>query len=235
MKNVLITGAAGGIGSAIASKFLKEGFKVYSLDINSINLGDNFVNVKCDVTNHKSLMKAKKLLKDVELSHIISLAGRALPNEWKSFKEIDLDTLQDSVVLNLVGQMNVVKVFYDSLVGESKSIVLMSSINAYGGFGLPAYSAAKSGLFGFMHTVMGDFLKDGVRINTIAPGTIVTDATKKEPKDFDELLKYTRNGRFATKEEVADLAFELCEASKETGSIKIIDEGQLEAHNKWLL
>ena len=232
MKNVLISGAAGGIGSAIASKFLREGFKVYSLDLVSIDLGDNFVNVKCDVTCHKSLLKAKKLLKDVEFSHIISLAGRALPNEWKKFKEVDLDTLQDSVMLNLVGQMNVVKVFYDQLVGETKSVVLMSSINAYGGFGLPAYSAAKSGLFGFMNTVKDEFLEDGVRINTVAPGTIVTNATKKEPKDFDDLLKYTRNGRFATKEEVADLTYTLCESSKETGSIKIIDEGQLEAHNK---
>lgn len=232
MKNVLISGAAGGIGSAIASKFLREGFKVYSLDLVSIDLGDNFVNVKCDVTCHKSLLKANMLIKDVEFSHIISLAGRALPNEWKKFKEVDLDTLQDSVMLNLVGQMNVVKVFYDQLVGETKSVVLMSSINAYGGFGLPAYSAAKSGLFGFMNTVKDEFLEDGVRINTVAPGTIVTDATKKEPKDFDDLLKYTRNGRFATKEEVADLTYTLCESSKETGSIKIIDEGQLEAHNK---
>ena len=114
---------------------------------------------------------------------------------------------------------------------EKRSIVLMSSINAYGGFGLPIYSSAKAGLIAFTKTTHPEFSKIGVRINTICPGTIVTEATLTEPKDFTELLKTTKLGRFMTKEEVADLTYELCELSSKTGKVINIDAGQNEVVN----
>lgn len=224
-KYVLITGAAGGIGSAIAKKFIQNGFKVVSIDLESADFGENFFSEKADVTDVKSLLKIKDKYQGVEFEHLITLAGRALEDEWKPFKDQPIESFKESIELNLVGHLNTIKVFYEQI---KKSIVTVSSINAYGGFGLPAYSSGKAGLIGFTRTVYKEFLKDGIRINTICPGTIVTDATLKEPKDFSELLKTTRNGRFATKEEVADLAYQLCENSKESGEIKIIDEGQLE-------
>ena len=48
-----------------------------------------------------------------------------------------------------------------------------------------------------------EFGKYGIRINSISPGTIVTPATAKEPKNFEELQKETAIGKFATKEDVA--------------------------------
>ena len=96
---------------------------------------------------------------------------------------------------------------------------------------MPVYSSAKAGLIGFCKSVHPDLQKLGVRINTICPGTIVTDATLKEKKDFEALLKLTKLGRFMTKEEVADLAFELCEKSSCTGKVVNIDAGQNEVVN----
>ena len=227
MKNVLITGAAGGIGSAIAKRFIAEGFKVFSIDLETIDLGESFVNLKGDVTSLSSLQAIKKQYAGIEFSHIITLAGRAVEDEWKPLEDIDAKSINDSISLNLVGQLNVIKMFLDQLKDEKSSIILMSSINAYGGFGLPYYSAAKLGLVGFMNASKDELAKKHIRINVIAPGTVVTDATEKEPKDFDELLKYTDHHRFVTKEEVADLAYTLCENSQETGVVAIIDEGQL--------
>ncbi|MBQ6920440.1 MAG: SDR family oxidoreductase [Bacilli bacterium] len=224
-KYVLITGAAGGIGSAIAKKFIENGFKVVSIDLESADFGENFISEIADVTDIKSLLKIKEKYNNIEFKHLITLAGRALEDEWKPFKEQPIESLKESIDLNLVGHLNTIRIFYGQI---QKSIITISSINAYGGFGLPVYSSGKAGLISFTRTVYKEFLKDGIRINTICPGTIVTDATLKEPKDFSELLKGTKNGRFATKQEVADLAFELCENSKESGEIKIIDEGQLE-------
>ena len=110
-------------------------------------------------------------------------------------------------------------------------MTLMSSINAYGGFGLPFYSAAKMGLIGFMNSTKDEFKELGIRINVIAPGTVVTEATKKEPKDFDALLKYTDHNRFVTASDVANLSFEIAEESEITGKVYIIDEGQLKNKN----
>ena len=230
--NVLISGGAGGIGSAISKKFISMGFTVHSIDIQDADLGEHFINHKVDVLNIKELLILKQKLNGVRFAHIITLAGRALDDEWKDFCSSDFDTIKESINLNLVGHLNVVRAFANRL---DKSIVLISSINAYGGFGLPIYSAAKAGLIGFARASKEEFLQKGIRINVVAPGTIVTPATKKEPKDFSELLKGTKSGRFATKEEVADLVFELCENSKETGQVKIIDEGQLENKNGYII
>ena len=126
--------------------------------------------------------------------------------------------------------------FYDILdmldeKDNHKSIILMRSINAYGGFGLPIYSSAKAGLVAFSKSVHPHLTKLGIRVNTICPGTIVTEATLAEPKNFEELLKTTKLGRFMTKEEVADLTYKLCELSNETGKVVNIDAGQNEVVN----
>ena len=233
MKNVLITGGAGGIGSAISKKFIDEGFEVYSIDLYPLDLGDKFHNIICDVTSLNDLEKVKKEIKEVKFSHIITLAGRALSDEWDTFDVMNPNSILNSINLNLCGHLNVIRMFMSQFEEKNihKSIILISSINAYGGFGLPVYSSAKAGLIGFCKAVHPEFSKKGIRINTICPGTIVTDATLTEKKDFSELLKLTKLGRFMTKEEVADLAFELCEKSSKTGQVVNIDAGQNEVVN----
>ena len=233
MKNVLITGGAGGIGSAIAEKFMAEGCKVYSLDLQTKDLGENFVNLTCDVTSKDELKKVRASLGEIKFSHIITLAGRALEDEWKSFDEISEQTISNSILLNLGAHLLTIKTFLPLFDPDNhtNSIVLISSINAYGGFGLPVYSAAKAGLLGFCKAVHPQLKEKGVRINAVCPGTIVTDATLTEPKDFEALLKTTKLGRFMTKEEVASLVFELCEQSDKTGQVINIDAGQNEVVN----
>lgn len=226
-ENILITGGAGGIGSAVSKRFLSEGYEVFSIDLCSLDLGEHFHNLVGDVTSLDSLNKIKEQLSGVSFSHIITLAGRALPDEWKEVKDIPLQTIHDSINVNLVGQLNVIRLFLDKLSGKNKSILLISSINAFGGFGLPYYSAAKAGLIGYVNTVKDELKKNGIRINVVAPGTVQTEATLKEPKDFSALLKLTDNGRFATVEEVANLSFDICAISDKTGVVEIIDNGQL--------
>lgn len=232
-KNVLITGATGGIGSAISKKFIDEGFEVYSLDLVSKDFGDKFHNFVCDVTSKEELENVKNQIGDVKFSHIITLAGRALEDEWKDFALISFDSIYNSIKLNLAGHLLTIRTFMSSFDSENttNSVVLISSINAYGGFGLPVYSSAKAGLIGFCKSVHSQLKEKGIRINTICPGTIVTDATLTEPKDFSALLKTTKLGRFMTKEEVADLAYELCEKSNQTGQVVNIDAGQNEVVN----
>ena len=233
MKNILISGGTGGIGSAISKKFLSEGFKVYSLDLCDKDLGEDFHNIVCDVTSIEDLRKVKDSLKDIKFAHIITLAGRALEDEWKDFQDIDIESIGKSIDLNLSAHLYVIRTFLDMLDEKDnhKSIILMSSINAYGGFGLPIYSSAKAGLVAFSKSVHPHLTKLGVRVNTICPGTIVTEATLTEPKNFEELLKTTKLGRFMTKEEVADLTYKLCELSNETGKVVNIDAGQNEVVN----
>ena len=107
-KNVLITGAAGGIGSAIALRFIENGFDVYSLDLCSKDLGEKFHNIHCDVTSKDNLHKVKEELKEIKFDHIITLAGRALEDEWKNFDAINFDSISKSVELKLIGHLSTI-------------------------------------------------------------------------------------------------------------------------------
>jgi NAD(P)-dependent dehydrogenase (short-subunit alcohol dehydrogenase family) len=68
----------------------------------------------------------------------------------------------------------------------------------------------------------------GIRINTVSPGTVITEATEKEPKNFEELLKGSPLNKFATIENVADVTFALCDTFDGiTGEDIVIDCGQI--------
>lgn len=236
MKNVIVSGGAGGIGSAIVKEIKRNGYNPIILDIDMFNCEK--LKTECvlndiwclDITDVESLQQfSNNLPEDYTIDHIICLAGRALENEWQLFEKQDIKEIKKSIELNLIGHINVIHTFLPLLKKSetnNKSITLISSINAFGDFGLPAYSAAKSGMYGLVKCLCSEFGKNQIRINSISPGTIVTPATELEPKDFDELKKGTAIGDFATKEDVASTVRFLMETQGITGQNIIIDAGQ---------
>ncbi len=103
----------------------------------------------------------------------------------------------------------------------------MSSINAVMDFGLPAYSAAKSGLLGLTKSLSSETGKYNIRVNSILPGTTLTQKTSVEPKAYDKYLKGSLLGRFSTADEIAETIY--CMAEKLTcitGQQIIADCGQ---------
>lgn len=235
MENVLITGGAGGIGSAIAQLLCSKGYGVIVLDNNNKNINDLqklHKGISCynvDVTNISQLKECyNEISKKCIIDHIVCLAGRALEDEWKSFEEQDLNEIHKSIEVNLLGHINVIHSFLP-LIKKSKNnktITLISSINAFSDFGLPAYSASKSGMYGLVKCLCSEFGRYNIRINSISPGTIVTPATEKEPKDFEKLLRSTAIGHFATKEDVADMVSFIINNNGITGQNFVIDAGQ---------
>lgn len=242
MKNVLITGGAGGIGSAITRAFAEHGYFVYIVDVDtqrSAALVDELGSNRCcalslDVTDPTCLQEYAASRKDeLALNHIVTLAGRALEDEWRPFSEQEPDVFLQSVRLNLLGHMNTVHAFLPALRrGEGdRSVVMISSVNASGCFGLPAYSAAKAGLTGFMNSMVEELGREGIRINTVSPGTVRTVATEAEPKDFDRLLQGAALNRFATTADVATAVYSVCDQlTALTGHELVLDAGQSRMH-----
>lgn len=272
MQNILVTGAAGGIGSAITFDLLSHGYNVIALDNNEENLcelrkryekfaqaqpGTNGVIqgalsreredegacekhpaelpsldlVQMDVTDVEALKAiAKGFSEDTRISHIVSLAGRALQNEWMPFWQQDLEEIKMSLLINLFGHINIIHTFLPALLNSGDndmSVTLVSSINALSNYGLPAYSAAKSGMYGLINALCKEFGASGIRLNTISPGTIVTEATQAEPKDFECLKKKTALGRFATKDDIANTVRFLINNTGITGQNITVDAGQV--------
>lgn len=238
MEYVIVTGGAGGIGQEVSKKMCENGYHVIVLDNDEENgnkiameLGSDLCTfVKIDITDCKQIGDyCDSLPKGFAINHIICIAGRALKEEWQNFSSQPLNCLHKSIELNLTGHINIIHYFYPFIknADKNKSILLISSINALGNFGLPGYSAAKSGMYGFMVAVAKEFGEDGIRINTLTLGTVVTPATSRESKNFNKLLDGTVLNEFVTIKNVATMVFDICkDFTTLTGQNIVLDSGQ---------
>ena len=158
----LVTGAAGGIGSATCRAFLAAGFAVAGVDIEptvttSPAPGD-YVGLVADVRDPDSMRAAIGSLPG-PVSHLVTCAGIALLAETVNDAGVglpDVATFRESVELNLTSHYISLDAVWPQLRDGSgnRSVGFASSINALQGFGMPAYSAAKAGLIGLVHALV---------------------------------------------------------------------------------
>lgn len=96
-----------------------------------------------------------------------------------------------SIDINLMGHVNVIHEFYPYMknLNGQKSITMISSINSFASYGLAGYSAAKSGLNGFMYAIAQELSRYNIRINIVSPGTVVSNLSLNEDKKDWEILK----------------------------------------------
>src|SRR5680860_45309 len=239
-KVAIVTGAASGLGKAIAQKFVENGVKVVVSDIDeeggkkvaealSKKEGDAFF-IKADTSKPEgceALVK-KTIEKFGKLHFAINNAG--IGGEQAVTEEYPVDNFKKVIDVNLNG------VFYgmhfqlpEIVKSGGGAIVNMASI--LGSVGTPlsaAYVAAKHGVVGLTKTTALEYAQKGVRVNSVGPGYIETpllgqlgDEQKKQ------LIQMHPIGRLGKPEEVANLVFWLCreEASFVTGSYYLIDGG----------
>lgn len=241
MKNsvVVITGGNGGIGNIVVNKLLKENSKVIVLDINETNNLEiknhpNYEFLKTDVTDYKQIEKVHDIIKNKyqHIDYLISMAGVNMKSEVGGLKSITIEDIDKSIKLNLNSHIYLVKIMLDLLklknTDEMKSIILISSINAISTYGLPAYSAAKSGLYGFMHSVVNELGESNIRINTISLGTVPHMYQEvKGDEYFENYIKDIPIKKFVRPTDVADTIYALLEITKcINGQNIILDMGQ---------
>ena len=105
---------------------------------------------------------------------------------------------------------------------------MISSINAIADYGLPAYSAAKSGLYGFMKSIANPMAENGIRVNTISLGTVPHNHEIIEDNEyFQEKLRKIGMKDFVRPKDVADTIYSLTYIMKGiVGHNIILDMGQ---------
>jgi meso-butanediol dehydrogenase/(S,S)-butanediol dehydrogenase/diacetyl reductase len=238
---VLVTGAAGAIGSATVDAFLERGFHVAGLDRDpAVTRSRNvsaYTGIRVELESQAMVVDAiRELSKVGELVHVVGLAGGALPAEIEQDDVLGLDeeTFTASLRANLVTQFTLIRAVLPLLRATQgdRSISLTSSFNALSGWGLPAYSAAKAGLIGLMHSLTGPLGNEGIRINVVAPGTVRTPRTeriwKHEPNHFTELESRSALGRLGSPGDVADAFVALATLLRHvTGHVLVVDGGQM--------
>lgn len=183
----VVTGAARGIGAAIATRLAQDGLKVGVLDLDAAHCADTVraiteaggraVALGADVSNEDSVAAAVTQLAD-ELGPptvLVNNAGILRDNLLFKMSVDDWDAVMN---VHLRGAFLMTRAVQKYMVDAKWGrIVNMSSSSAQGNRGQVNYSAAKAGLQGFTKTLALELGKFGVTANAIAPGFIVTDMT----------------------------------------------------------
>lgn len=239
---VLVSGAAGAIGSATMRALHHEGYHPVGFDCTpSCARGEAWSHVQVDVRDEGALEEAISQVRPLgELAHVIGIAGGALPGEPETRSDptmVDAELFRNSLETNLVGQFLLLRAALPWLrasASTDRSITLTSSVNALSAMGMPAYSAAKAGLIGMMNGLVDPLGSEGIRLNVVAPGTIQTPRTKgiwaTKAGHFEQLTHGTALGRIGSTDDVADAFLALLRLRHVTGQVLVVDGGQMVVH-----
>ena len=234
MKTVVVTGAAGGMGGAVARLFRSKGFTVIGLDLKpSENTDHSFVG---DVYDEKIWEEITGFIgsNKLEVSSLINIAGR---NYFDKIEEASLDQWRDMFDVNVLGMVIGIKHLTPFLKkSHNATIVNMSSISAHiGSVGYAAYVATKGAVDSLTKSLALE-LAPNIRVNAVAPGWIETPFTVEGLNLADDPVAYRKNvenmhalKRVGTAEEIASVIYFLTseESSFITGSVLTADGGYL--------
>ena len=241
-KSALVTGACGGIGSAIVRKFLSEGARVVANDLPaavSAATADDFGEVEGRwlglAADHSNEREVEGMMQRIRqslggLDVLVNNAFAAFNDtEITELKESDWDRTMDACLkgpflctkhaLPLMRERN------------GGSVVTISSVNALRAVSETAYTAAKGGLISMMRLVAADYAEWNVRSNVICPGTIATSASldywEQFPAGFEALRRMYPLGRIGEPDDIADYVVFLAsdESRWVTGTVHAVDGG----------
>lgn len=218
-KNALITGAARGIGKAIALKFASEGANIAFTDLMYDETAKNTeneikalgVNAKAFVSDASSFEDTLKVVSEIEaeMGHIdilINNAGITRDGLLMRMTEAQWDMV---INVNLKSVFNFTKAVQPIMLKQRYgSIINMSSVvGVSGNAGQANYSASKAGIIGFTKSVAKEIGSRNIRCNAIAPGFIITEMTNalsdEVRKSWNEKIPLRHGG---TPEDVANVA-----------------------------
>lgn len=238
-KVALVTGAAQGIGKAIALLLARNGADLVVSDINLDKaeettkeiqaLGRKALAVKVDVANLEDVERMVQTVMQQfhQIDILVNNAGIARDKLILRMTEEDWDAVLD---VNLKGTFNCTKaVIRHMLKQKSGRIVNIASVvGEMGNAGQANYSASKAGVIGFTKTIAREFAQRGINVNAIAPGYIETPMTDALPEKVkEELKRMIPMERLGRPEEIAEAVLFLVSASSNyiTGQVLNVNGG----------
>lgn len=237
---VLVTGATGGLGTAMCRELHQDGYRVAGTHRNQEKaetwqrqMRDEGADVEifhCDVTDYE---QAGRMIAEVEekMGPVDVLVNNAGITRDGRFSKMTPEDWHAVINANLNSVFNVTRQVINGMISRSFGrIINISSVNGQRGqFGQTNYSAAKAGMHGFTKTLAMEVAKNGITVNTISPGYIGTDMVMAVPQQYrDQIVAQIPVGRLGGTHEVAHLVSFLAsdEAGFITGANYSINGGQ---------
>jgi 2-keto-3-deoxy-L-fuconate dehydrogenase len=233
-KTALVTGAGQGIGRAAATLFAAEGATVWATDRNAAALEglDDCSARTLDVTDPAGIDAV--LAETGALDVLFNCAGYVARG---TILDCDEQDWANSFAINVTGMYRLIRRALPAMIAHGGgSIVNIASVagSVTGVPGRFAYGASKAAVIGLTKSIAADFVKQGIRCNAIAPGTVDSPSLHDRLRatgDHDAALADFEArqpmGRLGQPDEIAALALYLAsdEASFTTGQVHIIDGG----------
>ena len=237
-KKIIVTAAGQGIGKATAIAFHNEGAHVIATDLNEKTLADLnkvYPNIKIktlDSTDNKAILDFVKTLDEVNV--LFNAVGFVHHGTILDCEEKDWDFSFD---VNIKSMYFMCRAILPLMVKQNGGSIINVSSIASSLKGLPnrfVYGASKAAIIGLTKSIASDFVKQNIRCNSIAPGTVFSpswqDRVNQSPdpvqakKDF---IARQPMGRLGTAEEIASMAIYLAgdESTFTTGNTFSVDGG----------
>ena len=237
-KKIIVTAAGQGIGKATAIAFHNEGADVIATDLNDKTLADlnkEYPNINVhtlDSTDKSAILEFVKTLDKVDV--LFNAVGFVHHGTILDCEEKDWDFSFD---VNIKAMYFMCKAIIPLMVKQNGGSIINISSIASSLKGLPnrfVYGASKAAIIGLTKSIASDFVKQNIRCNSIAPGTVFSpswqDRVNQSPnpvqakKDF---IARQPMGRLGTAEEIASMAIYLAgdESTFTTGNTFSVDGG----------
>ena len=238
-KTALVTGASRGIGKAIALKLAEHGADVVVNYVNNgeaaeeevkkINgMGRKALKFQADVSDRKALEEMVEFTAE-NLGKIDILVNNAGIVRFGTITDMSQSDWNDVVNTNLTGMFNLCQLTAPYMIKQNYGkIINLSSLAAV--MNLPAsygYTATKAGVAAFTRVLGAELIGSSINVNAIAPGIIITDMLDSLGDAAEYYKSQIPAGRFCEAEEVAELAYYLCQDVSRyiVGQIIVIDGG----------
>ena len=235
MKNIFITGASGGIGSAVAERFSAAGYTVFAGYCSGRDAAEELsrrtgaIPVRIDVSDEASVAEAFRFIEEKAggVDVLVNCAGIAT---IRLFDEITADEWDRMFAVNVRGTFLASRAAVSHMISrKAGKIINVSSMWGITGASCEVhYSASKAAVIGFTKALAKELAPSGITVNCVAPGAVETrmiaHMTDREKKDFAEQIPL---GRIGTPADVAGVVLFLAseDADYITGAVVSPDGG----------
>ena len=237
-KNIIVTAAGQGIGKATAIAFHNEGANVIATDINDKTLADlnkEYPDIevkKLDSTDNNSILKFVKNLDQVDV--LFNAVGFVHHGTILECEEKDWDF---SNIVNVKSMYFMSKAILPIMIKQNQGSIVNVSSCASSLKGFPnrfVYGTTKGAVIGLTKSIASDFVKNNIRCNSIAPGTVFSPSWQERVNQSPDPIQAKKDfiarqpmGRLGTAEEIAAIAIYLAsdESTFTTGTTFSVDGG----------
>lgn len=231
---VVITGAVGGIGSALCRGFAERGAKVVGADTQVVSKGlDGVTYVRTDISRREQVDELASLVLD-RYGHVDVLINNAGIERSGRAEDYDTDDWNRVIAVNLSGTFACAQVFGRMMIARQQGKII-NIASACGLFGYPfvvAYNASKAGVCSMTQTLAVEWGIHNIQVNAIIPGFVVTplnQSTLDDPETLELNRRIIPSGSLSRPQDlVGPIVFLSSRAADYvSGEILVVDAGAI--------